>query len=475
MALKSRERSLGNSQQGIALVITLVLMLVIAFVGFGISVSARGSQRVGTAFKNQQIAFETAMAGLERAKENIRTQRFNSANAINFGSWLNTARNGGNLVASNTVAGFGATTNGFTNGTLNTPFLGPTALDGGSYLVFLTNDNGEPPPTGLLPVQNPADSNDTITLTSFGSGPNQVGFSAVQAIYDVPPALALPQLPALLTMPGRYINNDPTNPPDNFNLPSSNATMNGNGGGSPPACYPVIAVTSASNIAEAENAMKRDSNYTTCDPSSGATIDGAAAVDNFITGTNPFDGTTGHAPNFPIGGGICPPGATGGQNCLNYIAYLQGLVTQISGVAACVGNQATCAAAISQDPNNPSIVVIQGDLSMGGNTSYYGIMVVTGTLDIGGTAEFQGAAYVIGAGILSRHGGGHSSMCGGALVANINTPDASNSQLVGTPTFTFSGGGNSSFGTDSGCSKNLAGENIRFSKPMRRLSFRQIF
>jgi len=109
------------------------------------------------------------------------------------------------------------------------------------------------------------------------------------------------------------------------------------------------------------------------------------------------------------------------------------------------------------------------------NTSYYGLIVVTGTLDIGGAAQFQGAAYVIGAGILSRHGGGHSDMCGGALVANINTPDTSNPALVGTPTFTFSGGGNSEFGAVTNCSNTLAGEPVRFAKPMVRLSFRQLF
>jgi hypothetical protein len=131
-------------------------------------------------------------------------------------------------------------------------------------------------------------------------------------------------------MPGRNIN---------INLPNSNATMDGNGGGSPPACYPVIGVTSAANKTTVNNSMKRVSNYTTCNPSGGSTLQGIAAEDNIINGTSPFDGTT-NTPNFPIPGGPCPPGATGGQNCLNYVAYLQGLVSHLSAVggpAACVG------------------------------------------------------------------------------------------------------------------------------------------
>jgi hypothetical protein len=62
-----------------------------------------------------------------------------------------------------------------------------------------------------------------------------------------------------------------------------------------------------------------------------------------------------------------------------------------------------------------------------------------------------------------------------ALVASINTPDTSNPALVGTPTFTFSGGGNSEFGAVTNCSNTLAGEPVRFAKPMVRLSFRQLF
>ncbi len=53
---------------------------------------------------------------------------------------------------------------------------GPTSLENGSFQVFLTND----PTDG---VTNTTDTNESITLTSFGSGPNTIGFSVVQAVY----------------------------------------------------------------------------------------------------------------------------------------------------------------------------------------------------------------------------------------------------------------------------------------------------
>jgi hypothetical protein len=106
---------------------------------------------------------------------------------------------------------FGSTTNGFTNGTSpqNTPTLGPATFDGSSYLVFLTNG-------GADAVTSTTDTDDTITLTSFASGPNQIGFTVLQAVYAPDSKINLPTLPGLLTMPGRSIS---------LNLPNSHATM----------------------------------------------------------------------------------------------------------------------------------------------------------------------------------------------------------------------------------------------------------
>src|SRR5262249_56308185 len=116
----------------------------------------------------EQTSFEIAIAGLETTREAIRAARFNDSLSTSFTSMLQAAAaSGATLVDSTSRANFGATTNGFTNGTspLNTPTSGPTALDGSSYLVFLTN-------AGADAVTSTTDTDDTVTLTSFASGPN---------------------------------------------------------------------------------------------------------------------------------------------------------------------------------------------------------------------------------------------------------------------------------------------------------------
>jgi Tfp pilus assembly protein PilX len=127
------------------LVVSLLVVLVIALIAVAIAVSTRGGERVATAFQNQQRAFEAALAGLEDAREQLRLARYNTALTVgNYNSQLAQAANGGTLVNSTRLLNFGAT-NGFTNGTLNTPFLGATSLDSASYEILLTNAalNGE--------------------------------------------------------------------------------------------------------------------------------------------------------------------------------------------------------------------------------------------------------------------------------------------------------------------------------------------
>ncbi len=436
----------GN-ERGVALVVSLLVALVVALLGIAIAVSSRGGARVATAFHNQQVAFEAAIAGLEDAREQLRLSRYNSGLTVaNYSAKLATAANGGTLVNSARLSNFGTTT-GFSNATSNTPLLSPTGLDGSSYQVFLTNAalNGES-------VTSTSDSDDTITLTSFGSGPKGVGFAAVQGIYSVDPTVTPPLLPGLLTMPGPDITID---------LPNGNASsMDGSDGGSPPKCYATIAVTTATAKTTVQAAMSRPNNYSTCSP--GGT--GMNSVDNFISGANPYGDP---ATNTPV--------LQTGSTSLTSVSYLNTLVSQISAVADYVGTDtgsinlgtwsgSTC--------TSPKIVVINGDFGMGGNSNGCGILVVTGTLNMNGTPSYHGGMYVIGAGVVNRKGGGNGEInCGGMLIANTTSP-AGFPGRVGKPTYNINGGGNSSFSAS--CPGGFSGEVLRFSKPLKRTAFQQV-
>jgi hypothetical protein len=354
------------------------------------------------------------------------------------------AASGTTLVNSTSRANFGSITNGFTNGTSpqNTPTLGPAVFDGSSYQVFLTNG-------GADAVTSTTDTDDTITLTSFASGPNVIGFTVLQAVYTPDPRVNLPTLPGLLTMPGRSIS---------LNLPNSQATMDGNGGGTPPnnKCYADIAVSNSSLTAGVEGQMKRDSNYTTCIPGSSGTQNGINAVDNFIQGTNPYDGST-NTPNLQ-------PGSTN----LTSVSYLTNLYTQLRAVA----DYTELSGSIDfGTATAPTLVVYNGDLTVGPG-AHYGVLMVKGNLTLDGNAYYTGAIYAIGPGNVLRNGAGNGQWCGGLLIANTNTPDASNSALVGTPTYSTNGGGNAQFAA--ACPAANAGDLVRFRRPLKRLSFQQL-
>ena len=443
--MKRQALECAGGQAGSALVVSLLVMLIVFVISTGLAVSTRSGQRVASAFRNQQNSFEVAVAGLENAREVVRAARFNDSSSTSFTSMLKAvAASGTTLIDSRARANFGATTNGTTNGTSpqNTPELGPSSFDGSSYQVFLTNG-------GADAVTSTTDTDDTITLTSFGSGPNTIGFSVVQAVYVPDPAVNVPTLPGLITVPGRSIN---------LNLPNSQATMDGNGGGTLPnnKCYADIAVSNSSLKAGVESQMKRDSNYTTCIPGSSGTQNGINAVDNFIQGTNPYDGST-NTPNLQ-------PGSTN----LTSVSYLTGLYTQLRAVA----DYTEASGSIDfGTATAPTLVVYNGDLTVGPG-AHYGILVVKGNLTLNGNASYTGAVYAIGPGNVLRNGGGNGQWCGGMLIANTNTPDSSNSSLVGTPTFSTNGGGSAQFAA--ACPAANAGELLRFRRPMKRLSFQQL-
>jgi Tfp pilus assembly protein PilX len=126
--------------------------------------------------------------------------------------------------------------------------------------------------------------------------------------------------------------------------------------------------------------------------------------------------------------------------------------------------------------DNPVTVVVDsanngatGNLSLSGNITGYGILVVRGVYSPGGTVGWNGIVLVIGQGDIEGSGGGNNSYNGGVFLAK--TRDASGNLLstLGTPTFNWSGGGGNGIFYNS-CSINNANNNQTF----QMLSFHEI-
>ncbi len=430
--------SLPN-EAGMALSVSLFVLLMLALLGYGLATATRGTLRVSSSFKSQKIAFEAAEAGVEYAREQIRARR---SSGTTFDSMLNTARNGSTLVNSLSLVSFSGST-GLVNSTTNTPFVLPTTVGGsggGTFQVFLTNDRN---PDG---VTNPTDSNNKVMVTAFGSGPNGVGFAVAQAEIGIA-LFDLPQLPSVITLPG---------PSVNFTPFSSNAHEIEGEDQSSPTCYPTIGVTSTTALAQVNAGIlgppNRSARYETCNPLGGPDLHGALTVENFVQ-NNPLAPTNPYEPlltNVPL---LVP-----GDPNLTSVPYLTNLVSQITAKADFTA---------TSDPGftlgttaNPKVVVINGDYST--SSSGAGILVVTGDLTFNGNISYNGLILAIGSGRVTISGGGNGTFNGSLLAANTNTPWDAQGLYVGVPTYIDNGGGTAEQNENS---TNAAGLPARYSLP----------
>ena len=92
----------------------------------------------------------------------------------------------------------------------------------------------------------------------------------------------------------------------------------------------------------------------------------------------------------------------------------------------------------------PRIIVADGDFTMSGGQSGFGILVVKGQLTFNGNIDFTGIIMVIGQGIMVRNGGGNGTISGAVWVANTAGADGivgNADDAMGAAVLNTSGGG----------------------------------
>jgi hypothetical protein len=106
-------------------------------------------------------------------------------------------------------------------------------------------------------------------------------------------------------------------------------------------------------------------------------------------------------------------------------------------------NQAQMPSAMSA--TNPMTVVVDGDFSMNGNYTGYGLLVVTGNFAYSGTTGWNGIVLVIGDGTTTYNGsgGGNNSFNGAIYVATIWDTNHNLLSSFGPVSYDISGGGGS--------------------------------
>src|ERR1700688_4631563 len=94
---------------------------------------------------------------------------------------------------------------------------------------------------------------------------------------------------------------------------------------------------------------------------------------------------------------------------------------------------------------NPMTVVVDGDFSMSGNFTGYGLLVVTGNFSYDGTSGWNGIVLVVGDGTTTYNGsgGGNNSFNGAIYVATIWDTNHNLLNTFGPVSYDISGGGGS--------------------------------
>ena len=99
----------------------------------------------------------------------------------------------------------------------------------------------------------------------------------------------------------------------------------------------------------------------------------------------------------------------------------------------------------------PAVNYINGDLTISGNATGYGVLLVTGTLVMSGDFSWYGVVLVIGDGNFSFSGGGNGQIQGTLFVAKIWDGYATRNLLstLGSPYLNWNGGGGNGIQYDS--------------------------
>jgi Tfp pilus assembly protein PilX len=371
-----------DNQKGIALVTAILMLVVLSVIGvIAVNMTMIGTKITGNT-KTSKQAFYLAEAGIEAARELLRTR---IAGGSTISNQLVLVRGiDGLLVDSTNVASFSSTD--------DVPFIDSTSMGIGSYRVFLTNDNSDG-------VTSTTDTNSQVSLTSFGTGPDNSQAIIQVTVIRVP----IPTLPGAITMPGPNVF---------FNAGSSNAsTYTGD------ATHPAVAVNSAT---------------------------GQASVVSGIQGppdrSDSYEGMGhSHHPTVPSVVDMVFPDPWGN------ITQLQTLYQNLKGMADYSS---------PTDPGfslgtlaNPKLVVLDRDYDIPGGTVGAGILLVTGNLVLRGNFNYDGILLVMGKGSLTRDGAGTGIISGGIYVANIAGPDGNINTTAdntwGTPIWNTAGGGTS--------------------------------
>jgi hypothetical protein len=388
--------SIAKNQEGFLLVASLVLLATLTIMGTTAYLLSSTDIKIGAGFRNSQQAFEVAQAGVERAREILRQANGNQTTGADptlFNSELVHYDLGSVPVASGTSGVY-------------------------SYTVMMSNDAGDA-------GGNTADSNNKVLLTSTATGPNNTK-AVVQIAVSLPPPptstpVSFPSNPGTISLLGNSAS---------FIGGNSNAkAMNGDDQCGAASSLPVVAVSAAGSLAGIQNSISNTKPKTYHTKVNGVSVDASTHMSDIAKAM-----TAGQINS--AGYNLNDPASL--NSLVNAIQALPDAVTVADGASssAVPGGMGTA--------GSQKIVVADGDFSLSGGESGFGILVVKGQLTFSGNINFTGIIMVIGKGIMVRNGGGNGTISGAVWVANTAGADGitgNADDAMGAAVLNTSGGG----------------------------------
>jgi len=186
-----------------------------------------------------------------------------------------------------------------------------------------------------------------------------------------------------------------------------------------------------------------------CTPNA-PTVDGIGAtnpgdVNTIVSAIPTGSGGNNRTGNYIGTGGTPSVGQVSLTGALSSPAQVAQLVQQITQNADVVinGNATQANMPSAMSATNPMTVVVNGDFSMNGTFTGYGLLVVTGNFQYGGDDGWKGIVLVVGDGTTTYtgQGGGHNEFDGAIFVATIWDANHNLLAAFGPDQYDISGGG----------------------------------
>jgi Tfp pilus assembly protein PilX len=465
-----------NHEEGVALIAAILTLLLLSAITAGIIILTNTETNTSSNFKDEQRAFFSAKAGIEEARDRLRTAATGTLAGTSpvLPTTLPGASTTGityvlNPLGSETVAPWTAPTTSSPNSyaddeicketstiscsggypsssgwyrssspTANSSYAASPVLDWKWVRIQLKQSNG----FGTNYAVNGNTANAYYTCLKDGS-PYEVAFAAPCVSPTYLPVYVLTALAVTPSGSRRMLQVEVGQDTFQFNAPAA-LTLDGPGD---------VFTTGPSS----KFGVNGNDNNSVCGGSVGPNVPSVGVPDDTDkTSTitqidNAVNGNTSKEGNYTSGSNTTPDVQnvyTGLPSTLQTKTSLTDLMSTIKAdvTQPVINGPATDSSFTSPGTlGTPQIIYVNGDLTLSGNFTGYGILVVTGTFTAKGSNTWNGLIFVVGSGNFVDKG---TSTFNGAVVAANTTGTGT---TLGAPNVDVSGGGNGGVNYSSGC------------------------